>query len=215
MVFSCVVFSNVPGSRKSSENTAALSAFRQKDSRSTRALAYKIPRICLVPLFPQRVVPTRVLLSRSRLGCRRSARARGDPLQEEVAFAVVARERRRALELQFVLRQSGRALRAGRPARWARGDSPGGSARRSAYRRDRAPLLDQTPSRVRPRDSAPQLVRARAGRAHRKAPQCAPSQCPPGYALARDRRRSRPGARTGPRRRRSPRHARARQGLDG
>jgi hypothetical protein len=32
-------------------------------------------------IFPQRVVPTRVLLSRSRLGCRRSVRARGDPLQ--------------------------------------------------------------------------------------------------------------------------------------
>jgi hypothetical protein len=31
MVFSCAVFSDVPGSRKSSENMAEIGVFRQKD----------------------------------------------------------------------------------------------------------------------------------------------------------------------------------------
>ena len=31
MVFSCAVFSDVPGSRKSAQNTADLGVFRQKD----------------------------------------------------------------------------------------------------------------------------------------------------------------------------------------
>jgi len=39
----------MPGSRESSGNMADISVFRLSGSRSTRALAYKIPRICLVP----------------------------------------------------------------------------------------------------------------------------------------------------------------------
>jgi len=51
MEFSCAVFSDVPGSRKSSENTLISASFRQKFGHSIPALAYKIPRFCLVPLF--------------------------------------------------------------------------------------------------------------------------------------------------------------------
>ncbi len=45
--------SDVPGSRKSSENTADLRVFRQKDGLGNPALAYKIPRICLIPYLPE------------------------------------------------------------------------------------------------------------------------------------------------------------------
>jgi hypothetical protein len=39
----------VPGSRKSTENTADLSIFRQKDDRRHTGLAYKFARFCLAP----------------------------------------------------------------------------------------------------------------------------------------------------------------------
>ncbi len=51
MVFWCAIFSDVPGSRRSSENTAALSVFRQKDGLGTPALACNIVRFCLLPLY--------------------------------------------------------------------------------------------------------------------------------------------------------------------
>src|SRR5216683_549272 len=49
MVLSFAIFSDVSGSRRSSENTAALSVFRQKDDRGTPALACKIARFLPVP----------------------------------------------------------------------------------------------------------------------------------------------------------------------
>ena len=48
----------------------------------------------------------------------------------------------------------------------------------SAHRRARGPRPDRTPSPPRPRDSAPRPVTARAGRARRRAPRCAPSRSP-------------------------------------
>ena len=45
--FSCAVFADVPGFRKSPANSAEISLFRQKDGRGTAALAYKSARFCL------------------------------------------------------------------------------------------------------------------------------------------------------------------------
>jgi hypothetical protein len=49
-----VVFSDVPGSLKSSEHSAVLSVFRQKYRSCMSALACKIERFCLVPSYGQK-----------------------------------------------------------------------------------------------------------------------------------------------------------------
>ena len=59
MVFSCAVFSDVLGSRKSSENTFDLRVFATMTAGAHPALAYKIPRFCLVPLFQRLPSPGR------------------------------------------------------------------------------------------------------------------------------------------------------------
>jgi hypothetical protein len=83
VVFSCAVFSDLLGSRKSSENTADLSVFRQEDSRGTPPLASKIlPGTLRKPKRGEKsavIVERLVRVQRSVMGCERfdrdSARA--------------------------------------------------------------------------------------------------------------------------------------------
>src|SRR6266511_4037613 len=123
----------------------------------------------------------------------------GGAFEEQGPFAFVVRERCRAPELVTCLVEAaelGQEVAAdAHLGAVAEGLSPPG------------PWPGRTPSPGRPPGSAPRPGTVRAGRAPRRAPRCAPSRSPRGYAPARGRRRSRPATRRGRARRRAPRHA--------
>ena len=153
------------------------------------------------------------------LGSWRSAthrRARSRALEQQLALARVARERRGALELGARLVDA--AELGEQVAAHARQQVVAleRRLRRSARRRARARPPGRTPSRPRPRGSArrpatatscgERVVERRDARPVGLLRRCAP---------ARGRRRSRPAARTARARRRAPRRARAPRGRGG